>query len=435
MLPEETTAAQLFLAPPAQSRTPAPPHSGKSVGAMARESVDASPIFATVVEDIVKLESLSQQWRALARNAIDPNIFYDPCILMAALRHLRPNHQGLVFLLLYAPDPDCPSGPPLLCAMFPFEQRTRLRGYPCRTLRLLRYKYGALCTPLVHRQFVRESVSALLNWLERSSMKFSLVEFGFITGEGRVAQELHQQLTERELCHLQSECTIRALFKPRANADLYVGQALRGKKRKEFRRLEHRLAETGVVEYRSLAAAAAALPWVKAFFELETRGWKGRMNTSLASEAPDAKFFEQAALEAHRHGQLMMLGLFHNDRPIAMKCNFLSGHGAYAFKIAFDEEYARYSPGVLLEIENLRLLHRTPQIAWMDSTADANHPMINRLWLDRRTVETLLVSPNRVSGDFIIAMVPLARWLKRYLAHSKEFRLGVENQKPKSSSK
>ena len=46
-------------------------------------------------------------------------------------------------------------------------------------------------------------------------------------------------------------------------------------------------------------------------------------------------------------------------RAIAMKCNLRAGDGAVAFKIAYDEAYARFSPGVLLEIEQIERLHRT----------------------------------------------------------------------------
>ena len=42
---------------------------------------------------------------------------------------------------------------------------------------------------------------------------------------------------------------------------------------------------------------------------------------------------------------------------VAMKCNFLSGAGSFAFKIAFDEAFARFSPGVQLEIDNVQAFH------------------------------------------------------------------------------
>lgn len=201
------------------------------------------------------------------------------------------------------------------------------------------------------------------------------------------------------------------------SAELYLERALSGKHRKEFRRIEKRLSEMGTTEYRSLEPQGDVKPWIASFLELESSGWKGQSGGSLASREETRRFFEESALAAHRHGQLMMLGLFHKDRPIALKCNLFSGHGSFAFKIAFDEDFRRYSPGMLLEIENVRRLHDMREIAWMDSTAEAQHFMINRLWIDRRTVETLVVSPNHIWGNLIVSGFPFLRWVKGATYH------------------
>jgi hypothetical protein len=70
---------------------------------------------------------------------------------------------------------------------------------------------------------------------------------------------------------------------------------------------------------------------------------------------------------------------------LAMLVNFMCAPGSFSFKTAFDEDYARFSPGVLLQIENLALLEH-PHIAWCDSCAAEGHPMIDSLWTGRRAV-------------------------------------------------
>ena len=99
----------------------------------------------------------------------------------------------------------------------------------------------------------------------------------------------------------------------------------------------------------------------------------------MACREAEREFFVSAATAAHDVGQLMLLGLFLDDRPLALKRNFLAGAGGFAFKIAFDEAYRAFSPGFLLEVEHVRRLHRRPEIRWMDSCAAAQHAMINRL--------------------------------------------------------
>ena len=47
--------------------------------------------------------------------------------------------------------------------------------------------------------------------------------------------------------------------------------------------------------------------------------------------------------------------------------------------------FARFSPGVLLQKENLALLARE-DIAWCDSCAAPDHPMIDHFWRDQRAI-------------------------------------------------
>jgi len=125
------------------------------------------------------------------------------------------------------------------------------------------------------------------------------------------------------------------------------------------------------------------------------------------------------AREAFRRGRLMMLAMHLNGRPVAMKCNLMSGAASFSFKIAFDEAFARLSPGVLLEIENIRRLHQTPGLEWMDSCAVSNHSMANRLWIDRRTIQTVAIGSGRPMGDFLLGAMPLMRWLAHKVVRSR----------------
>ena len=68
-----------------------------------------------------------------------------------------------------------------------------------------------------------------------------------------------------------------------------------------------------------------------------------------------------------------------------MLATFISKPGAYSYKTAYAEELARFSPGVLLQRENLQFLARDG-IDWCDSCAAADHPMIDHLWRERRAI-------------------------------------------------
>ncbi|HKX88833.1 MAG TPA: GNAT family N-acetyltransferase, partial [Sphingopyxis sp.] len=111
--------------------------------------------------------------------------------------------------------------------------------------------------------------------------------------------------------------------------------------------------------------------------------WKGRAGSALASHGDTEAWFRAVLAAAADAGRLDMRALDLDGRPLAMLVNFLCPPGGFSFKTAFDEDYARFSPGVLLQQANLDLLDDR-RIAWVDSCAAPGHPMIDSVWRERR---------------------------------------------------
>ena len=95
-------------------------------------------------------------------------------------------------------------------------------------------------------------------------------------------------------------------------------------------------------------------------------------------------------------------GLFLDGRPIALKCNYLTGNGGFTYKITYDEAFARFSPGVLLELDNIEEMHRRPGPQWLDSCAVPDHFMMNRLWTERRVLQSLTLATSRWVGNAVV---------------------------------
>ena len=68
-----------------------------------------------------------------------------------------------------------------------------------------------------------------------------------------------------------------------------------------------------------------------------------------------------------------------------------SADRAYYWKTAYDERYARYSPGVQLTRALAERQLADPTVQITDSCAIANHPMIDRLWPSRQAMFDLLI--------------------------------------------
>ena len=174
-------------------------------------------------------------------------------------------------------------------------------------------------------------------------------------------------LGERERPFFLSKCETRALLRSRADGEAYIAEALPGKSRKEYRRLERRLSELGRLEYAEPGPAEIDT-WSEAFLGARSQGMEGSPRYCHGAPLrPDVDSLTAVA----RAGpdRIMLLGLYVGGRPVALKCNLLAGEGAFSFKIAFDESHGRFSPGVLLELENIRRFHTRSAPGWMDSCA------------------------------------------------------------------
>jgi CelD/BcsL family acetyltransferase involved in cellulose biosynthesis len=372
----------------------------------------AGPRYSfTVLDDLALLGNHVAAWEDLAASAVEPNVFYEPWMLLPAVEAFA---QGVAlrFILVYA---ELPGEPSRLCALFPFERMSRYRRMPLAHLRLWKHKQCYLGTPLMRQGHARQCLAALLDWIATDPRGASFVEWGIVAEDGAFYEALTGALADTGRRSFVSKRTSRALLRPRGDSEAFLAEALPGKSRKELRRLARRLAEKGEVQYVEPDGAAETERWIQEFLALEAQGWKGRRGSAFDCTDANRRFFASVAREAARRGRLMMLGLKIGDRPVALKCNFLAEQGSFAFKIAYDEAYARFSPGVLLELENIRRFHGRPELQWMDSCADPEHFMANRLWLDRRALVTTITATGRTAGDFVVAALALLRRLYRSL--------------------
>jgi len=375
----------------------------------ARQATPGPRVSIVAVEGTDALARWVPAWEELAMDAIEPNVFYEPWQILPAVEAFGAAIR-LVHLLVFSAAADAPAGGPLLIAYFPLERR-KARGLGMPEIALWKHVHCFLCTPLVRKGHAREALSAVLEWARTDPRGAAIIRFPQVAGDGSFATELAAQLRARRRPSFIHGDYERALFVPREDAGRYLVDSLPNKSRKQYRRLMRRLAEIGRLDFTALGPGGDLRGWVEDFLRLEASGWKGRMASALACRESERRFFLSMTAEAFRRGRLGMIAMNLNGRPIAMKCNLMADRGSFSFKIAFDESYERFSPGVLLEIENIRWLHETPGLQWMDSCAAPDHPMANRLWIDRRRIQTVSVATGRPLGDSLVRALPLMRWL------------------------
>lgn len=342
-------------------------------------------------------------WEDLVANAVTPNPFYEPHALLAALAHL-PEAKDVEVVCVWAANP-LPKQSAILLGMFPLIREPSYKGLPLPTLRTWNHLYSYLGTPLVRASHSTKALDAFLDWLPSSGA--SLLVWNQIVSDTGFRHALTDALHRRQLATFEDERLTRALFRPANDADAFIARALGGKKQKELRRQLRRLNEIEAVTFERSTDVER---WIELYFELEARGWKGGGGTALGDDPPAAAFFRALLHGAHARGRLDLWTMTQPSRPlpIAMKCNLRSGDGAIAFKITYDEELAKFSPGVLLEMEHIAWMHAPGAPSWIDSGAAASHPMINGLWRDRIGLERLAM-PIDLKAQLAVAAFPLLR--------------------------
>jgi len=343
--------------------------------------VPAVPAVRAVLRPAAEaVEALAEEWTALAASASEPNAFAEHWFFAAALRTL-PAGQDIHLI-------EARRGGRLI-GLLPFEI---VRGYarlPVLVVQNWCHDQAFLGTPLVAAGEERAFWEAAIDALNAADLPANLVHLWRMCEGGPVERALGAPAVHRR---------IRAFLQSDLNPAAYYEQAVRQKKRKELRRLRNRLADLGTVEARVLDDRSQLDSWCDAFLALEKAGWKGKEATALACIPYGEAFFRRILAAAWDEGRLQFRRLDVEGRPVAMLVNFLCPPGSFSFKTAFDEGFAHYSPGVLLQIDNLDILDR-PDIAWMDSCAAQDHPMIDSLWTERRAI--------------IRVTVPLEGWRRR----------------------
>ena len=343
--------------------------------------VPASPAAHAVLRPAAEaVEELADEWRALAARASEPNCYAEHWFVAAALRTLPAGRE--ISLI------EARRGGRLI-GLMPFEIVRFYARLPVAVVSNWCHDQAFLGTPLVEAGEEEAFWDAAIAALNAADLSANLVHLWRMAESGPVARALGGAIVHRR---------IRAFLHSDLTPAAYYEQAVRQKKRKELRRLRNRLADLGKVAFRVLDDGAALDSWCDAFLALEKAGWKGAEGTALACDPAGEAFFREIMASAWAEGRLQFRRLDVEGRPIAMLVNFLCPPGSFSFKTAFDEGFAHFSPGVLLQIENLDILDRG-DIAWMDSCAAQDHPMIDSLWTERRAI--------------VRVTVPLAGWRRR----------------------
>lgn len=333
----------------------------------------------------LNLTALEPSWRSLTEHAGTPNAFFEPGFLRPSLELFDP--RGDVSLALLVSEG-------ALRALLPVWHSPTYHGRRIANFCTWLHANSFCGVPLIEAGFEQHFWSAFLPQADKALKPGWFVHLPQMPVDSPVTVALQSvcESAGRQMQIVHREA--RAMLISGPSPDAHLAAAMSQKKRKELRRQRRRLEDEGVVDIRRTRSIDGFDAWISDFLALERRGWKGAHDSALASDRATEALFREALRNAAEAGKLERLSLELDGRPIAMLATLLAHPGSFAFKTAFDEDYARFSPGMLLQVENLALLD-DPDLAWCDSCAAADHPMIERIWRDKREMAWITVEAGR----------------------------------------
>jgi hypothetical protein len=169
------------------------------------------------------------------------------------------------------------------------------------------------------------------------------------------------------------------------------------KRRKEFKRLRARLGEQVELTTQRLGPNDDLSAFVDDFLRLEAASWKGEKGTALANDLPMTLTLRQSLAASRASGKLRFWRMMAGDQAIASLFAFVEKGRATLGKIAHDEAFSKFSPGVLIVLDATADFFADPAVQMADANAIPGHPMIDRIWRDRLPMANLMVAGSRVS--------------------------------------
>jgi CelD/BcsL family acetyltransferase involved in cellulose biosynthesis len=381
--------------------------------ALLKDSIDARPQAGAASPDRDTLAPLSDitasQWRRLAERAVEPNGYYLPDWELAVNAFAR-GRTGVSALGAWRDAPTAQEGTTSLIGLVPVISLWRAYRIPLPAL-VSADPYGTLATPLIDRDMANDAVAGLM--LEARKAGAHALILRDVPLDGAVMKVFTELLQKDGMRPLVPQSHVRACLDATRDADELLRDALGPKKLKELRRQRHRLAEHGAVHFDVARTPADVASAVEIFLNLEASGWKAKRGTALMQDEGDASFVRRAAKALAEIGQCEIVTLRAGDTAVAAAIVLRHLDRAFYFKLGVDERFAKLSPGVQLTLDLTRHLCADPAMAMADSTAGADHPMINPIWRGRLAIGDVLIPLRR--NDPMVSLIHAAMTLRRLI--------------------
>jgi CelD/BcsL family acetyltransferase involved in cellulose biosynthesis len=345
-------------------------------------------------------------WRAMADRVVEPNPLFEPDCIIPAARHQQFGDQ---IDLVFAEDGG------RIVACLPVREVTRWRQfpYPFVTNAVRRMMYCG--TPLVDRDRSSEALAAVFGALRdrRGLTHGRVLVLQELAEGGAVEDAVRDGAREAGLPSYRYESWERPIVVRRPDADYRASHG--GKFLRNLARLRRNLGTTlgGEVVHVDRSDDPTA---VQELIRLEGAGYKARTGVAMTTVPGEPAYFAEMADRFREAGRLHVHSLEVDGRVCAMQLNVQAREGLFLLKLVYDEELAKFRPGLQLHLDVIDDFHHRTDADWLDTCTYKDNETLLRMYPDRKRFCSYFVplgrNPvDRTAARAFIAVRPLHKRL------------------------
>ena len=316
---------------------------------------------------------------------IEDNLFFGKTFLTAAFGRMNALETSLLTVW------ETIDGERRLRMYFPVVSERM--GFPGkRVWRCWSHNYAPLGVPIVNLQDAGEVLERFLQLLAAvENRSIPMLVFGDIPLNGITANRLRDMLTDSTTPFGEIKMGQRAALVRNKSALSLSVLDLSSKKRRQLNRQLRRLDELGDFQLEKVDQYKDVILRFEEFLLLEAKGWKGRKGTSMQTIKQTAAFARQAVTDLAKNQKSAIYSMRLDGKSIASLIVLSSNGVYYPWKIAFDQDYARYSPGALLMYNVFEEIGSSKEFIRADSLAGATNQLVNLLWKQKISLGCLVL--------------------------------------------
>lgn len=346
-------------------------------------------------------------WEDLGRRSLEANAYLSPHFVLPSVRYLDFGRSPLFILIERVH-----GGSRDLAGLGVFTVHPPNLHFPLPYLCAYCSKHSYLTGLLIDRDYAEPAIEALFDFFGGAGSKWHGIEFKNLSGDGIFYHLLEAVARQRHVGWCGYSRNQRAILLPSECNEAYIARQPAGSRT----RLKQKLGQQGNITWKMLFGDEVQSEVIERFLDLEHSGWKGRKGTSLRSKVSHERFFREMVEGFRATGDVFFTELSVGDVVVASTSHMISGNTGFAFKGGWHSDYAKWSPGMLNELELIRNASKLcKDLVFVDSGA-VEGSFIDKLWEDRRLLMTGMFLTTPISR-LVASPINIIRQTRRSLGN------------------